>query len=424
LIERLSEAEGAASSPKAPIGQRLSDLSRHQTRPSGGQTFATIGSSGSVQLRQVSQTRAVTHGAPTQLKSRKVPRLSTPAPSQPAKSGPHWIPLFLGALALLGAALVGIALLTGSKRETPMASVAETAGANSVSTTTAPSRMPVPLPTPQIRATAPDFYTLTGGIQPSTVTIRVNDLPVTPEITPDAVRIPLKAAGYLPLKISVEAVGYRRKVIELNEGDTPTHSDLIRLPRATGEVSFQGSERMDYAEATFKMLEPLPEEPNVRPEATPFTFPLLTGSASRELPTGVYEVILRGRDPSRVQPMKLRELVSVKSDLPAKVPVPATITGSYSGTDSDGGRVEVAIDADLRGGTLSGDRFPASLTLSDLRLNNAGILSAQSSPAPDGQIWQIELGPPTAPRLVISPAMTPAGLAPPPPVTVVLTRTP
>ncbi len=420
LIERLSDAEGAATSAKAPIAQRLSDLSRQQTRPNTGQTFATIQAGGSVQLRQVAQSQTRTRGPATQSSPRKANRVSTPS-STPSKSGTHLIPLFLGALVLLGLGLVGFGLLTGSKKEDlgPRPN-----GLGSISSPENPAPTPTPAPTPPVRTAAPDYFTLSGGIIPSTVTIRVNDLPVTPEITTDSVKIPLKSAGYLPLRIGIEAVGYRPKIIEVKEGDAFTQSDLIRLPRATGVVAFEVSEAMDYAEATFKMIEPLPSEPGVRPEATPFTFPLLTGAASRELPTGVYEVILRGRDPARVQPLKLKELLSITSESPAKVAVPVSITGSYQGTDPNGNRVTLSVDADLRGGTLAGDRFPVSLSLSDLRLNNAGILAAQSSPMPDGQIWQVELGPPTDPRLVISPAMTPAGIVPPPPVTIVLTRVP
>ncbi len=200
----------------------------------------------------------------------------------------------------------------------------------------------------------------------------------------------------LPAALTVEAKGFFPATIEL-----ATPADLERphdasLRRSEGTLIFTNRGGADYAHAVLKMTAQLPDE-QAFVELERFNRGVELTEAEVKLPTGIYQVTLKGSNERIVRPRTFSG-VAVTAEKSASFELPPPIAGSYAGSvaaklNSEAGkayRVELVIERDLTTGSFI-EHVPQGtrrLAVTDGRLAADGAYSGriQYSLATEGDV--------------------------------------
>jgi serine/threonine protein kinase len=191
-----------------------------------------------------------------------------------------------------------------------------------------------------------------------------------------------------PFDLTVAAQGYDRFVLPIKSKDDVAKAQTVALARSTGALSLTRKFACDYTSASFKMVEPLPEDVGfVKVDSTPRERNLTDAAAPLALPTGVYDVVLTGADPNVVAPLQGMR-VSVKAASNQAIELPRSIAGQYVGQlkstqpgANDTAERQVSIDPKITTGSVTENRPGGAVTvqLSNGRLDSRGIYTARAA---------------------------------------------
>lgn len=237
------------------------------------------------------------------------------------------------------------------------------------------------------------------GDLPAHATARIGEREVSIERSGEALRVEFDgSATPLPVTVVIEAKGFAPIPIALA---TPADLDRphdVSLKRSEGTLTFTNRAGADYGHAVLKMIAQLPDEQAfVDLERYPRGMEL-NGDGGVKLPTGVFQVILKGANELIVRP-RLYQRVTIKPDETTTCELPPSFVGSYAGPmipQKDGAnngepqRIEVTIDQGLGTGSYSepSKRGPRRLAITEGRLDGEGTYTAriQFSLATDGDV--------------------------------------
>jgi serine/threonine protein kinase len=236
------------------------------------------------------------------------------------------------------------------------------------------------------------------GDLPAHATARLGERELPIERAGDEWRVSFDgSATPLPATLTLEAKGFApAKIILATPGDLERPHDAS-LKRAEGTLTFTNRAGADYDHAVLKMAAQLPEE-QAFVELERFPRGIELTEAEVKLPTGIYQVTLKGANERAVRPRPFSRVV-VKADETVNFELPRPIAGSYAGNviaklHNDAGkpyRVELVIERDLTTGSFvefaksaAGRRMP----ITDGRLDSDGTYSAriQFSLATEGDV--------------------------------------
>ena len=340
------------------------------------------------------------------------PPVSPPKPpvAKPPGKRPLWLPIAAGALAVL----IGIVLIVSTRKPKEKSQKLSDVATTGSGPAAGKAGAPIPGLTPPARSGPRDVIVkLRGELPPHTVA-RAGDQEITFVRKADGVHVTVDgsissltfaAAAFMPIKVDLTAAGDLEREHEVK--------------RMEGKLIFKNRQQTDYELPVAKMVDLLPEDRSLAESERYSRSINLNIAAEMLLPTGVYQLTLRGGNDSVVRSRRFSQ-VTVRAGETQEVELPLTMAGGYSGevTPPRGGapyKVEMIIERGLEGGTFieyaaAGTRrarldegrldgegvFLARIKFSDasggpatfdqlcsLRRNENGSLAFESSEAPD-----------------------------------------
>jgi tRNA A-37 threonylcarbamoyl transferase component Bud32 len=234
------------------------------------------------------------------------------------------------------------------------------------------------------------------GDLPPHATARVGAHDARLERTADSMQVVFDGSTTtLPATVTVEAKGYAPLAIPLTSAGDLERTYDAGLKRSEGTLIFSRRGGSDYEHAVLKMTAQLPDE-QAFVELERFNRGAELSAGEMKLPTGIYQVTLRGANERVVRP-RVFNSVAIRPGESTTLEIPPPVAGSYAGLASirrDGARegnyyrVELDIDADITTGSFVEQRKqgPLRLPLADGRIDVEGVYLAriQYSLAPDG----------------------------------------
>lgn len=306
----------------------------------------------------------------------RVPLGRPERPSQEAveKTPFNWKPVVLAAAAVLVLGFLGVGILTYTiiSRRTPAVAKTEALPAPSSNQPTAAGGN-----TLHLRGELPAQAAFLVGSSKLPATKNGSDWDVDlAQQTP-------------PFDLTVTAQGFDPAVVPIKSKSDIAQARTVSLTRSSGALSLARKTACDYTLVQMKMVEPLPEDSGfVQVDSTNREKNLTSDAGTPvSLPTGVYELVLRGADEHVIAPLQPMR-VSVKAGSNQAIELPRTIAGKYVGQVKstrpgveDTAEREVSIDAKLVTGTVTEkrDSGPVSVPLSNGHLDGRGVYVARAA---------------------------------------------
>jgi hypothetical protein len=235
---------------------------------------------------------------------------------------------------------------------------------------------------------------LQGDVPPHAIArIGSRELPI--ERSGETARVEFDgSATPLPATVVIEAKGFAPAHIALGSAADLERPHDASLKRSEGTLVFTNRVGSDYEHAVLKMTAQLPDE-QAYVELERFNRGVELSAAEAKLPTGIYQLTLRGANERIVRP-RVFTSIAIKPEETTTFALPPPMTGTYTGSvtvrrdgakEGQPSRVELIIDADITTGSFvehgkRGRRLP----LIDGRIDLEGtyIGRIQFSLAPDG----------------------------------------
>lgn len=235
------------------------------------------------------------------------------------------------------------------------------------------------------------------GDLPAHATARIGDRLVPIERGGENSRVAFDGSSTtLPAILVIEAKGYTPAHITLTSAADLDRAYDASLKRSEGTLVFTNRTGSDYEHAVLKMTAQLPDE-QAFVEMERFNRGAELSAGEVKLPTGIYQLTLRGANDRVVRP-RVFNTVTIKPAESTTFALPPPMTGSYAGTATsrrDGSkegqpyRIELVIDADITTGSIveHGKHGPRRVPVAEGRIDVEGayIGRIQFSLAPDGE---------------------------------------
>jgi tRNA A-37 threonylcarbamoyl transferase component Bud32 len=201
-------------------------------------------------------------------------------------------------------------------------------------------------------------------------------------------------AVFPPVTLTVDAKGFATANVEIADTADLNRPFEISMKRSTGTLVFKNREGADYDHVVLKMIAQLPDEQSfVELER----FPRGVTEVQNEVPTGIYQLTLKGANERVVRPRVFNRVV-IQAGQTVDFEMPPPLAGSYAGQMSPQGRgasdaapyrIDLTLDPGLETGTYTepGKRGTRRLDFSEGRVDAEGTYTARIlfSAASDGE---------------------------------------